>query len=214
MKSAGLSEETIRSTSYTLRHLTTNTNIQNPEEVKAYIANLKIHNSSKQKMINCYKYYVQTHGLQWTPPTCKWDRKIPLITTTQNIYKIISASSKKYATIFTILEETGLEGKELENTTRNHIARAYILLQLLPIIKTTIRNFRHQFPNSNTVLKAISNKIKITRPTPNHTSIIQDLKSARVALIKKSPNRKEQTLLFHDPYDDGVREVVEQPLPP
>jgi integrase len=121
MKSAGLSEETLRSTKYVLRHLAQHTNIDNPEQVKQYISNLKIQASSKQKMINCYKYYAQIHSLKWTPPIYQWDRKIPLIPTTENIYKIISASSPKYATIFTILEETGLESKELETLRRNHI---------------------------------------------------------------------------------------------
>ena len=46
---------------------------------------------------------------------------MPLIPTTENIDKIISASSMKYATIFTILKETGLEGMELATMHRNHI---------------------------------------------------------------------------------------------
>lgn len=82
---------------------------------------MNISNSTKQKHINNYAYYCTTNGIEWNRPSYKWDRKIPLIPTTANIDKIISASTRKYATIFTILKETVLEGHELATTARKHI---------------------------------------------------------------------------------------------
>jgi integrase/recombinase XerD len=44
-----------------------------------------------------------------------------MIPTTENIDKIISACTTKYATIFTILKETGFEAHELSSTHQNDI---------------------------------------------------------------------------------------------
>jgi integrase len=93
----------------------------NPEQVKDYIANKNVTNATKQKLANIYGYFCKANNLEYTPPRYKYERKIPLIPTTANIDKIISASSQKYATIFTILKETGVEGRELATTHRNDI---------------------------------------------------------------------------------------------
>ena len=68
-----------------------------------------------------YNSFCQTNDIKWNRPRYKHERKIPLIPTTENIYKIISATPTKYATIFTILEETGLEGQELATLQRKNI---------------------------------------------------------------------------------------------
>jgi integrase len=121
MKNSGLSEATLATASQKLNQLGKHADLQNPQEILTYIANSTVSNATKQKLANDYNYYCITNQINWKKPTYRWERKIPLIPTTENIYKIISASCKKYATIFTILEETGLEGKELETTTRRDI---------------------------------------------------------------------------------------------
>jgi len=57
----------------------------------------------------------------WKRSYYKVEEKIPLIPTTENVELVINNASQKYATIFTILAETGAEGKELEKTSRNQI---------------------------------------------------------------------------------------------
>jgi len=114
MKNNGLSDSNIATVSHKLNQISKFANLLDPEEVKTYIANAKISNHSKQKLANCYQYFTQTHDIKYEKPKYKWERKIPLIPTTQNIDKVISATGRKYATIFTILKETGLETKELE----------------------------------------------------------------------------------------------------
>jgi len=121
MKNPGLSEATLATASQKLNQLGKHADLQNPQEILTYIANSTVSNATKQKLANDYNYYCITNQINWKKPTYRWERKIPLIPTTENIYKIISASCKKYATIFTILEETGLEGKKLETTTRRDI---------------------------------------------------------------------------------------------
>jgi integrase len=120
-KNMGLADSTLKSIASSFRQISKNADINNPEKVKAFIANLKLSNNSKQKYANNYNYYCKTNGIKWEKPYYRAERKIPLIPTTENINKIISASSRKYATIFTILKETGLEGMELATMQRNQI---------------------------------------------------------------------------------------------
>jgi len=69
----------------------------------------------------CYSCLCKAHNLEWTPPKYKCEAKTPIIRTTANVEKIITASTKRYATVFTILAETGAEGQELHLTHRNDI---------------------------------------------------------------------------------------------
>jgi len=117
----GLADSTLKSIASSFRQISKNADLNNPEEVKAFIANLKLSNNSKQKYANNYNYYCKMNGIKWEKPYYRAERKIPLIPTTENINQIISASSRKYATIFTILKETGLEGMELATMPRTQI---------------------------------------------------------------------------------------------
>jgi integrase len=122
-----LDDSTLYQTEYQLRELNEKTDLFKPEEVKDYIANRKnkngnsTANSYKNNLLKGYAYFASINNIQWNRPYFHYERKIPLIPTTLAIDKIISASSKKYATIFTILTETGMEGHELQTTKRNDI---------------------------------------------------------------------------------------------
>jgi len=117
----GLAESTLKSISYSLKQLSRHADLNNPESVKEHIANMEVSNSTKIKLCFAYDIYCKTNGITWNRPRYKWERKIPLIPTTQNIDKIISASTPKYAALFTILKETGLECHELVTMTRKDI---------------------------------------------------------------------------------------------
>jgi integrase len=121
MKNKGLSENTIETASHKLNQIARYADLMNTEEVKTYIANTNVCNGTKQKLVDIYEYFAKTHKITWERPNYKYERKIPLIPTTENINKIISASSRKYATIFRILEETGIESRELATTERTDI---------------------------------------------------------------------------------------------
>ena len=117
----GLAENTLKSISFSLKQLSRNADLNNSDSVKEYIADMKVSNATKIKLCFAYDIYCKTNAIAWSKPRYKWERKIPLIPTTANIDKIISASTPKFATIFTILKETGLEGCELASTTRQYI---------------------------------------------------------------------------------------------
>jgi len=118
---AGKAKNTIKSISYSLRQIDRNADLKNPDNVKAFIANMQVCNATKIKLCFAYNWFCQTNDIEWTKPKYAWERKIPIIPTTASVDKIISASTRKYATLFTILKETGLEGQELATMTRKQI---------------------------------------------------------------------------------------------
>ena len=128
LKNDGKAENTIKSVSQNLTRISKHADLAKPKEVKAYIANAKriidgkpLSNGTKSKLVFCYDCLCKAHKIQWEAPRYKWEQKTPIIPTTTNVTKIISASTRRYATIFTILAETGLEGQELHKTHKNNI---------------------------------------------------------------------------------------------
>jgi len=85
--------------------LAKNCNLDDRESVKEFIANKKCENSFKISLIKAYNYYAVTNNIQPIKAKYKVERKVPKIPTRENIMKVISASSFKYATIFRILME-------------------------------------------------------------------------------------------------------------
>lgn len=90
-----------------------------PEDVKQAIAYAKLTNSSKVSFTLAYDWFCKTNGLQWQKPKFKWVLPIPIMPTTSQVEKIISATTPKFATIFKLMAETGVEGEELQRTHRN-----------------------------------------------------------------------------------------------
>ena len=123
----GKSEQVIKQSNWKLRQIAKNTDLFNPEEVKNYVANYKLKNgnpskaSNKNKLLTTYSYFSEVNNIPFDKPFYKVEEEIPLIPTTENVQKIINSAGKDYATIFTILTETGAEGKELEKTPRKCI---------------------------------------------------------------------------------------------
>jgi integrase len=68
--------------------------------------------------------------LQWEKPRFKWHLGIPIIPTTSQVYKIISASTQRFATIYNIMAETGVEGEELRQTHRNQFEPTQNILNI------------------------------------------------------------------------------------
>jgi integrase len=127
-KNEGKAENTLKAFSHSLRQLRRKADLRDPENVKTAIANYTkedgspLTNSSKSKLVLAYSWFCKTNNIDgWQKPKYKWDLGTPIIPTTENVTKIISASTKRYATIFTILAETGVEGEELHRLHRKKI---------------------------------------------------------------------------------------------
>ena len=121
MKRKGLSDATRYTVAQKLRMLAKNSDLMQPKSVLDFIANHKVCNSTRAKYADVYRYFAEYSNLEYEKPRYRYEWKIPLIPTTESIYQIISASSWKYSVIFTILEQTGVEGRELETVKRSAI---------------------------------------------------------------------------------------------
>ncbi|MBA7495022.1 Tyrosine recombinase XerC [subsurface metagenome] len=187
MKRRGLSENTLRTTSQKLNQLGRNANLMNPKEVLTFIADHKVSNATKQKLIGCYQYFADTNELTFQKPTYKWERKIPLIPTTENIYKVISASSQKYSTIFTILEQTGVATQELATTNRTDIDAEQGIINVQGCKGHNSRSFKLK-PSTADLLRAYLHKYTTDKPFPKAKRICEMWRRTRNRLAIKLNN--------------------------
>jgi integrase len=166
-----------------LRKIGKSIDLNNPEQVKAFIATCNLNNQTKNSLALAYNWYCKTNGIQWKKPYFKWERKIPMIPTTENIDKIISASSAKYATIFTILKETGLEAHELATTERKDIDQERGIINALGCKGHNSRSFKLKPSTAELLRKYLSNYTN-EKPFPNAHALGEAWRNTRNQLAK------------------------------
>ena len=129
-RTEGKRPNTINNFYHKLRQLTKVCDLMNPDDVKKTIGYAKLSNSSKCTFALAYEWFTKTNGLKWEKPRFKWENHIPIIPTTSQVNKIISASTERFATIYTLMTETGVEGQELRETHRNQYEATQKILQI------------------------------------------------------------------------------------
>ncbi len=117
LKKQGHAESTIKSYNQKLKTLSRLTNLNNPQSVRASIAEKKCSNAFKEALVNAYDHYARVNWLSWSKPLYRRQRGVPYIATAEQIDKIISRASKKYALIFSFLRDTGVRPIEAHNLT-------------------------------------------------------------------------------------------------
>jgi integrase/recombinase XerD len=170
MKNRGLSENTLKIVSYRLKVLSEHCDLDNPEDVNRFIASMKGSNNYKRTFVLSYGYYVRHYGIQWNRPTYEKDSRLPKIPTKEAIMSIIASASKKYATIFRMIMETGIMPYELENLSienidfekgivyvkgyKKHRSRCFkVSSELIAMLKWYFNRY-DSFPKSRTINKA------------------------------------------------------------
>jgi len=117
----GYAESAIRPIGRRLRHMAKHSDLDNPRDVKRFIAAKNVKNSYKNNLCDAYGYYLRVHGVSWTKPRYKPEERLPRVPTTEAIQKVIARASRKYATIFSTLRDTGMMPVELERTSLRDI---------------------------------------------------------------------------------------------
>jgi integrase len=127
-RNLGLAENTQQVMSNSLRQLSQKTNLNDPEQVKTYIANATnqktkqpLSNATKTKLCFAYEWLCKANGMQWQKPRYKVPEEIPIIPTTNNVERVINASTRRFTTVFTLLAEIGAEGEELHRVHKNKV---------------------------------------------------------------------------------------------
>jgi integrase len=89
--------------------------------VNLFIARKSCLGSHKDGLVKAYNHYAQFYRLDYVKPKFRCEKKLPRVPTKEAIMTVISASSRKYATIFKVLMETGVMPFELANVTLKDI---------------------------------------------------------------------------------------------
>jgi len=115
LENEGKADDTIKNTSKCLKRLAKSTDLNNPEEVKRFIANLDVTPSYKKNLSIAYNKYCQYNQIEWEMPHYQPQPKLIKIPTREKLEMIISASGKTLATRLTISLECGLRPVEICN---------------------------------------------------------------------------------------------------
>jgi len=95
--------------------LAKNVDLNNPEKVKQYIANLSCTDGHKDNLIDAYSHYCKFNNIEWSKPKYQREERITKIPKEEQINKIISHSTLKYATAYSIIRDCGIRPVELGN---------------------------------------------------------------------------------------------------
>jgi len=121
MKKDGYSENTIGPIGRRLRNLGKHANLDNPEEVKSFIAEAQWSNSYKENMVNAYNHYAVFHGLKWKKPKYQRAYSIKKLPLESNIDLIISYTRTRNRVAFKLIKECGLRPIEVSGLTLKQV---------------------------------------------------------------------------------------------
>ena len=83
MKKNGYADTTIKAAVKRLRHLQRNCNLQEPEQVKGFIANKRCGNAHKESLIEAYTILMKSINKEWKQPFYKRYDQLSKIPTTE-----------------------------------------------------------------------------------------------------------------------------------
>jgi hypothetical protein len=121
----------------------------NPDDVKKAIGYSKLANSSKCSFALAYEWFTKANELKWERPKFKWELGTPIIPTTDQVNKIISATTLRFATIFKLMAETGVEGEELHQTHRNQFEQTQAIISIKGLKGHGSANYKLKQPTAN-----------------------------------------------------------------
>jgi integrase len=113
MENDGKSQSTIKGTNKRLSFLARNTNLNKPEQVKAFIARRNISNGQKKLLTISYDKYCQYYKIQWTKPKYKPQSKAIKIPTKEKVEMLIAGAKKPLSIKLQISKETGFRPIEI-----------------------------------------------------------------------------------------------------
>ena len=113
MKKNAYADTTIKATGKRLKHLKLNTNLNNPEQVKGYIATKQCSFGYKESLAETYDLYCKANGITWNKPFYQRYHKLPKIPSTQHLNMLIANARPKLALFLSMSKELGTRPIEL-----------------------------------------------------------------------------------------------------
>jgi len=115
MKNNGLSDSTIKTYDKALTYLSKHADLNNPEQVKQFIANKQTSNSYRRNLSLAYDKYCDYYQIEWNKPFYKQEPKMIRIPSTTQIEMLIANAGRINSAKLTVSKETGLRPIELCN---------------------------------------------------------------------------------------------------
>jgi integrase len=106
MKKNGLADSTAQTAIERLTRMSKSCDLDDPEQIRTFLANAQWKNRSKQIVADIYTGYLKYQNRTWNKPHYKKESTIPFIPTEQEIDTLISAGTPKTATLYEFLKET------------------------------------------------------------------------------------------------------------
>ena len=115
MKNEGKADHSINSVNKALIYLSKHADLDEPEQVKQYIANKQASNGHKNNLCIAYNRFCKHYQIQWQIPQYKPQSKIIRIPTKEQIEILTASAGRTLSIKLTISKETGLRPIELCN---------------------------------------------------------------------------------------------------
>jgi len=96
-----------------LTYLSKHVDLEKPEDVKGYIADLDKADSYKRNLSLAYWNYAKVHGIEWEKPRYYATNRLPSIPSDEKINMLIANAPKKLALAISISRDTGMRPVEL-----------------------------------------------------------------------------------------------------
>ena len=115
MKNNAKSEYSIKFVDKALTYINKHADLNEPDQVKQFIANKNVSNGYKKNLCLAYNKYCQYYQIEWQMPKYKPEAKAIKIPTKAKIEMLIARAGKELSLKLSISKETGLRPIELCN---------------------------------------------------------------------------------------------------
>jgi len=102
---ARVCETTVEATGKRLTHIVRYANIEDPEQLKTFIASKECTNGFKESLAKAYDLYVKFRELNWNKPFYEKYDKQPKIPSEQRIETLIANANKRFALILSMMKD-------------------------------------------------------------------------------------------------------------
>jgi integrase len=117
LKKSGYAQSTIETTNQRLKTISKFVDLDDPEEVRGWIANYECSIGYKCGLVDAYDRYVRFNDLEWSKPNYKREDPIVTLPTEERVDRIIQSCKLRHQIEFSLMKEYGLRPIEVHKLT-------------------------------------------------------------------------------------------------
>jgi integrase len=163
MKNNARSDYSIKTVDKALTLIGKHADLNEPEQVKQFIASKNVSDGYKKSLSIAYNKYCQYYRIEWQMPLCKPEAKAIKIPTTQKLEMLIAYARRTMSIKLSISKETGLRPIELHNLKVKDLD----LEQKLIYPTTAKHGSARKLKISNNLCASLQNYVNTNKPNPN-----------------------------------------------